>query len=88
MKICIVGLPQSGKSWLLSALTGASAAAAVAKGADPIAVVKVPDPRLERLAAIFEPKKKTAAAIEFVELQGISAGTRNKRRSASSSWAS
>lgn len=74
MKICIVGLPQSGKSSLFSALTGASAAAAAAKGADPIAVVKVPDPRLEKLAAIFEPKKKTAAAIEFVELQGISAG--------------
>lgn len=74
MKICIVGLPQSGKSSLFSALTGASAESATAKGADPIAVVRVPDPRLEKLAAIFEPKKKTAAAIEFVELQGISAG--------------
>lgn len=74
MKICIVGLPQSGKSSLFSALTGASVETATSKGADPIAVVKVPDPRLEKLAAIFEPKKKTAAAIEFVELQGISGG--------------
>jgi len=74
VKICIVGLPQSGKSSLFSALTGASTEPAMAKGADPIAVVKVPDPRLENLAAIFEPKKKTAAAIEFTELQGISAG--------------
>ena len=74
MKICIVGLPQSGKSSLFSALTGASSEPAAAKGADPIAVVKVPEPRLEKLAAIFEPKKKTAAAIEFVELQGISGG--------------
>jgi hypothetical protein len=74
VKICIVGLPQSGKSSLFSALTGASAETAAAKGADPIAVVKVPDPRLERLAGIFEPKKKTAAAIEFVELQGLSTG--------------
>jgi hypothetical protein len=74
VKICIVGLPQSGKSSLFSALTGASTEPATAKGADPIAVIKVPDPRLERLARIFEPKKKTAAAIEFVELQGISAG--------------
>ena len=74
MKICIVGLPQSGKSSLFSALTGLGAAAASAKGADPIAVVKVPDPRLEKLAAIFEPKKKTAASIEFVELQGLTAG--------------
>jgi len=74
VKICIVGLPQSGKSSLFSALTGALTEAAAAKGADPIAVVKVPDPRLEKLASIFEPKKKTAAAIEFVELQGIQAG--------------
>ena len=74
MKICIVGLPRSGKSSLFSALTGASTETAASKGADPIAVVRVPDPRLEKLAAIFEPKKKTAAAIEFVELQGISTG--------------
>lgn len=74
MKICIVGLPQSGKSSLFCALTGASVDAAGAKGADPVAVVKVPDPRLDKLAAIFEPKKKTAATIEFVELQGLQAG--------------
>lgn len=74
MKILIVGLPQSGKSSLFSALTGVSTETATSRGADPIAVVKVPDPRLEKLAAIFEPKKKTAAAIEFVELQGISTG--------------
>jgi GTP-binding protein YchF len=72
VKICIVGLPRSGKSSLFAALTGASAESAAAKGADPVAVVKIPDPRLERLAAIFEPKKKTAASIEFVELKGLS----------------
>ncbi len=74
MKICIVGLPQSGKTSLFSALTGASPESALAKGTDPVAVVKVPDPRLEKLASIFEPKKKTAASIEFVELQGLSGG--------------
>jgi hypothetical protein len=78
VKICIVGLPQSGKSSLFSALTGLSTESASAKGADPVAVVKVPDPRLEKLTAIFEPKKKTAAAIEFVELQGLSAGDPKK----------
>lgn len=74
MKICIVGLPQSGKSSLFSALTGASTEPALVKGADPVAVVKVPDPRLEKLAAIFEPRKKTAASIEFTELRGLNAG--------------
>jgi GTP-binding protein YchF len=78
VKICIVGLPLSGKSSLFSALTGLTTESASAKGADPVAVVKVPDPRLEKLAAIFEPKKKTAASIEFVELQGLAAGDAKK----------
>jgi GTP-binding protein YchF len=78
VKICIVGLPLSGKSSLFSALTGVSTETAAAKGTDPVAVVKVPDPRLEKLAGIFEPKKKTAAAIEFVELRAIAAGELKK----------
>ena len=57
---------------------GLPTGSASAKGTDPVAVVKVPDPRLERLAAIFDPKKKTAAAIEFVELQGLAAGEAGK----------
>ncbi len=85
MKICIVGLPLSGKSSLFRALTGASAEPAALRGADPVAVVKVPDPRLDRLAGIFEPRKKTAASIEFVELQGIPAGE-PKRTSFSESF--
>jgi len=78
VKICIVGLPLSGKSSVFGALTGASPDAAAAKGVDPVAVVKVPDDRLERLAELFEPKKKTAASIEFMELAGIAAGESNK----------
>ncbi len=78
MKICIVGLPLSGKSSVFGALTGAAADASMAKGTEPKAVVKVPDDRLERLAAIFDPKKKTAASIEFMELDGIDAGEAKK----------
>jgi GTP-binding protein YchF len=78
VKICIVGLPLSGKSSVFGALTGASPDAASVKGADPLAVVKVPDDRLEKLAALFNPKKKTAAAIEFLELGGIAAGESKK----------
>ena len=78
MKIYIVGLPLSGKSSVFGALTGASSDAAATKGADPVAVVKVPDDRLEKLAELFEPKKKTAASIEFMELAGITAGESKK----------
>ena len=78
VKICIVGPPLAGKSALFGALTGASLDAASARGADPVAVVKVPDERLEKLAAVFEPKKKTAAAIEFQELAAIAAAEPRK----------
>ncbi len=78
MKICLVGPPLSGKTTLFSALTGLSAADAAAKGPEPVAVVKVPDERVDRLAEIFKPKKKTLATIEFTELAGISAGETHK----------
>ena len=79
MKICLVGLPQSGKSSLFSALTGLAAAPAASKGAEQIAVVKVPDDRIAFLSDIFKPKKKTPAAIEFSEVSGIEAGEPKKR---------
>ena len=78
MKICIIGLALSGKSSAFGALTGASPDTASIKGSDPVAVVKVPDDRLEKLAALFEPKKKTAASIEFMEMAGIAAGESKK----------
>ena len=74
MKICLVGLPQSGKSALFSALTGLAAAPAASKGAEQIAVVKVPDQRITVLSEIFKPKKRTPASIEFSEIAGIEAG--------------
>ena len=78
MKICLVGLPLSGKSALFSALTGLAAAPAATKGPEQIAVVKVPDDRIEVLTEIFKPKKKTPAAIEFTEIAGLASGESRK----------
>ena len=78
MKICLVGLPLSGKSALFSALTGQAAAPASTKGPEQIAVVKVPDDRIEVLNEIFKPRKKTPAAIEFTEIAGLAAGEPRK----------
>jgi hypothetical protein len=78
VKICFIGLPQSGKSSLFGALTGLRPEDAAAKGAEPIAVVKVPDDRLEKLTSVYNPKKKTFAAIEFSELAGLSSGEARK----------
>ncbi|MCX6560902.1 MAG: redox-regulated ATPase YchF [Candidatus Aminicenantes bacterium] len=74
MKICLIGLPQSGKSSLFSALTGLGTGEAAAKGTEPVAVVKVPDLRVENLTSVYKPKKKTFAAIEFSETAGLTSG--------------
>jgi ribosome-binding ATPase YchF (GTP1/OBG family) len=78
VKICLVGLPQSGKSSLFGALTGLRPEEAAARGAEPVAVVKVPDPRVERLTSVYNPKKQTFAAIEFSELAGLTSGEPGK----------
>jgi GTP-binding protein YchF len=73
MQIALMGLSQSGKSTLFSAITEGHvhAQAGAAHQADK-AVVKVPDERLDKLSAIYKPKKTTQATIEFIDLPGLS----------------
>ncbi|HWQ69382.1 MAG TPA: redox-regulated ATPase YchF [Patescibacteria group bacterium] len=68
MRIGIIGLPASGKSTVYRLLThGQPSHQAGQLGEASIAVVKVPDPRLERLALMFKPKKLTPASFELVD---------------------
>nr|BBH93907.1 ribosome-binding ATPase YchF [Thermogemmatispora argillosa] len=74
LRIGIVGLPQSGKTSLFNALTGAQAPIsgyATRTVQANTAVVQVPDPRLKPLAEIFKPKKVTYATVEFVDVAGM-----------------
>lgn len=78
LKAGIVGLPNAGKSTLFNALVKGNQAVAANFPfctIDPnIGIVDVPDPRLDRLAAIVHPQKIVPAAIEFVDIAGLVAG--------------
>ncbi|MDQ2715534.1 MAG: redox-regulated ATPase YchF [Chloroflexota bacterium] len=74
LTIGIIGLPQSGKTSLFNALTRAGAPVsgyATSTVQANFAVVQVPDPRLQPLADIFNPKKVTYATVEFVDVAGM-----------------
>src|SRR5581483_7998104 len=73
MKTGIIGLPQVGKSSLFRMLTKAQASEhAYANPREAhIGVAKVPDDRLDRLAALYNPKKLVHASVEYVDLGAI-----------------
>ena len=73
----IVGLPNVGKSTIFSALTAAPAAAENFPFCtiDPnIGIVDLPDERLDFIASVFQPKKKTPANVKFVDIAGLIKG--------------
>jgi hypothetical protein len=75
MQIGIVGLPFSGKSTLFQAATRIHLDEMQLTRPDPhLAVVKVPDIRLDRLTALFSPKRTVHATIEFIDVAGLHKG--------------
>ena len=71
MKIGLVGLPGSGKSTLFRALTGKREHLG---HAGDLAVVAVPDPRMDRLVAIYQPRKATPAELTVLDLMAVHGG--------------
>src|SRR5437870_5688305 len=74
LNLGIIGLPGSGKTTLFNAITGSHAqTSAYSAGDEPnVAVVKVPDPRLDVLTEMFHPRKTTPADVKFTDVVGIS----------------
>jgi len=71
MELGIIGLARSGKTTVFNALTrGHVATGGYGPAETHIGVVKLPDPRLERLAAHFKPKRITPAEICYVDFPG------------------
>ena len=73
MQLGIIGLPQSGKTTLFNALTRGNAPTGISGGKVEVrtAVVDVPDERVEKLSALFEPKKVVYAKVTYADIAGL-----------------
>jgi len=73
MKTGIIGLPQVGKTSLFQILTKTQLSAQAHSNPREahIGVAKVPDDRLDRLAALYNPKKLTHTSVDYVDVGAI-----------------
>jgi len=83
LKVAIIGLSNSGKTTVFNALTGQNLETTIyptTSGEPNLGVVKVPDSRLDRLSAIYKPKKTTHAIVEYIDYIGITKGDTQQNR--------
>src|SRR5215510_9248183 len=68
----LIGFPSAGKTSLFQLLT--SVREAPARGGKPdanVGVSRVPDDRLDQLTALFNPRKRVPATVEFADIAGV-----------------
>jgi len=82
MKLGFIGLPGSGKSSCFGLVTGRSfeELTATAHGEAQIAAVKVPEPRLPRVAEVFGSKKAVEPELTFVDVMALHKGEGHSAR--------
>ena len=81
----LLGLPSSGKTTLFQLLTSAREAPRThGKAEANVGISRVPDERLDRLTALFQPKKRVPATVEFADMAAAPRGRRPRRCSTSS----
>lgn len=73
MRLGIIGLPQSGKTTIFNALTRGDRPTTTSGGRFDVhtAVVNVPDERVDRLSALFHPKKTVYAKVTYADIAGL-----------------
>ena len=67
LRAALIGFPSSGKSTLFQLMTSAKDAPK-GKGDVAIGISKVPDDRLDRLTAMYNPRKRVPATVEFTDI--------------------
>ena len=80
MRLGIIGLPQSGKTTIFNALTRGKQPITASAGRMEIhtAVVDVPDERVDKLSAIFKPRKTIYAKVTYADVAGLEGGTKTE----------
>lgn len=70
MELSILGYPGAGKTTFFNALTGARTETAAYNPRPTMGVARIPDSRLERLAALFGPQRVVPAEVHYVDIPG------------------
>src|SRR5690242_13633837 len=70
LRAALIGFAASGKTTLFQLMTSAAgtARAAHGKGETNVGISKVPDDRLDKLTAMYNPKKRVPATVEFTDI--------------------
>jgi len=88
MRVALVGLPFSGKSTLFAAVAeaGGSEVRLDRPDTEHLAVVKVPDERLDWLFELFAPERCVHAELEFLDVPGLDLSDESARQRARAHW--
>ncbi len=77
MRLGIIGLPNSGKTTIFNALTNSNLPTGAGSSGQleiHTAVVNVPDERIDRLSAMYKPKKTIYTQVTYVDIGGLDKG--------------
>jgi GTP-binding protein YchF len=75
LRAALIGFPSTGKTTLFQLMTATARETSGRGRADStIGISKVPDPRLDRLTAMYNPRKRVPATVEFTDIAAQSSG--------------
>jgi ribosome-binding ATPase len=76
LRAALIGFPSTGKTTLFQLMTAVREhTRSHGRGEATVGISRVPDPRLDRLTAMFNPRKRVPATVEFADIGGAAIGT-------------